>query len=419
MRLGLALSVAVLIVVLAAAALVVNSTSDSDIAPDPLAEVPVEQRPEFIRSTEPCEDHPDTIEDPPPAGWGIGLEPRLVGLEEPTTVEFLDRDTAFVGLRAGLVLRWELTDDSTRPVLDLTDVTGALNDQGLLGLAVSPDNRYLYVQHTLAIGASRISAYRLVDGTPVQESEVVILEIDQPSRLHNGGSIVFDADGYLWASFGDGGGLGDRYENGQEPTTALGSILRMDVDPEAEPPVAPAAGNPGVTDDGIHELAFAIGVRNPYRMSFDEVSGTVWVAELGQQCVEEINILDPSGDLGANLGWRVFEGTRSFLGELSGPHREPDFEYWHGGGYCAIVGGHVYRGAAIAPLSGRYLFADWCKDELLVFDPSTSTATETGVDFDDPTGFGVDPDGELYAVSITGTVSGIVGDEPVGAAGSG
>lgn len=408
MRLGLAITASILVAVLAATGLLVIAIDESDPPADPLAEVPPDQRPEYVRATEPCESHPDTIEPPPPEGWDARLELRLSGLLEPTTVDFLDSDTAFVGLRGGSVLRWELEDDSTREVIDLTSTTGTENDQGLVGLTVSPDRGHLYVQHTLAESASRIVAYPLVDGTPVQEAEVEILKVDQPSRLHNGGSIVFDGEGYMWASFGDGGGLGDRYENGQDPDTLLGSILRMQVDPAGNPPVGPAPTNPGTTGSGIHELAFAIGVRNPYRISYDDQTGEMWVAELGQQCVEEINVLDPDTEAGANLGWRVFEGTRHFLGELEGVHREPDFEYWHGGGYCAIVGGEVYRGSSLELLDGMYVFADWCRNELLVFDPATGTAHETGVAIVDPTGFGSDPEGELYAVSIAGTVSKLV-----------
>ena len=372
--------------------------------PDPEAGTPEIERAGFIRANEACE---------PGLGGSfvdesLGFEARSVlsGLDAPTVLEFYDESSAFIGQRDGLVRRWDLDTGDLTTVIDLTEETGTERDQGLLGLAVTPDRRHLLVHHTTD-DESKIIAQPLDDGVPTLTGRIDVLTVEQPTAQHNGGSIVFDADGNLWASFGDGGGQGDRYSNAQDPTTPLGSILRMQVD-LADLTLSGAPGNPYLDSDDGHPWAFAIGIRNPFRISIDPSTGEVWVADVGQACVEEISVLDPETDSGANLGWPGFEGTRHFLGELEDPHHAPVFDFGRSGGFCAVVGGEVYRGSAIDGLAGSYLFTDYCASEIFVLEPGSDRAIATGVEVQTPLDITAHPSGELYVVSMPGEIHRLV-----------
>ena len=288
-------------------------------------------------------------------------------------------------------------------MIDLSAITGTTNDQGLVGLAATADRRHLLVHHTTD-DESRLVAYPLDDARPDETGSFVVLIVRQPSSQHNGGSIEFDADGALWVSFGDGGGHGDKYANAQDPTTPLGAILRVTLQLDDGPIIEGAAGNPYLDGEEGHPWVFANGIRNPFRLSIDPVTSEVWIGDVGQACMEEVSVLDPATDAGANLGWNVFEGTRPFLGELTEDHHAPVFAYGRDGGFCVVVGGHVYRGAAIPELAGTYVFSDWCRGEVLVFDRDTGVAGRTGVEVGSPVDIEPDPDGELHVVSMTGEV---------------
>ena len=368
--------------------------------PDPMAGTPGTERPGFIRANAGCEDHERTVWD----GRDLGFDADVVldGLDTPTTLEFYDDDSAFIGQRDGLVLHWDLVANEVTPVIDLTDSTATEQDQGLVGLAVTPDRGHLLINYTTK-GESKLVAQPLVDGMPTVTGRVDVLTVEQPSSQHNGGTIAFDAEGYLWASFGDGGGQGDKYQNAQDPTTPLGSMLRLELGPELE--VSGAPGNPYLDGVDGHPWVFATGIRNPFRFSIDANTGEVWIADVGQACVEEIDVIDPATDAGANLGWSVYEGTRPFLGELDEPHHQPVFDFWREGGFCAIVGGEVYQGSQITELDGLYVFTDYCRSEMLVFDPDTGVAAKTGVTVSTPLDISSGPSGELYVVSMEGSIA--------------
>lgn len=368
--------------------------------PDPMAGTPGTERPGFIKANAGCEDHDRTTWDE----RDLGFEAQLVleGLDTPTTLEFFDDDTAFIGQRDGLVLLWDLVGNEVTPVIDLTDSTATEQDQGLVGLAVTPDRGHLLINYTTK-GESKLVAQPLVDGVPTVTGRIDVLTVEQPSSQHNGGTIAFDGDGYLWATFGDGGGQGDKYQNAQDPTTPLGSMLRLELGPELE--VSGAPGNPYLDGVDGHPWVFATGIRNPFRFSIDHNTGEVWIADVGQACVEEIDVIDPATDAGANLGWSVFEGTRPFLGELEGPHHEPVFDFWREGGFCAIVGGEVYRGSEIGDLGGHYVFTDYCRSEILVLDRETGIAIKTGVRVPTPLDISSGPSGELFVVSMEGSIA--------------
>ncbi len=397
-----AATIAVIAAVLGALAIADSGDSTApyiEAKPDPMAGTPGTERPGFIRANAGCEDHERTSWDE--RDLGFGAEVVLEGLDAPTTLEFYDDESAFIGQRDGLVLHWDLVTNEVTPVIDLTDSTATEQDQGLVGLAVTPDRTHLLINFTTE-GESKLVAQPLVDGLPTVTGRVDVLTVEQPSSQHNGGTIAFDGDGYLWASFGDGGGQGDKYQNAQDPTTPLGAMLRLELGPELE--VSGAPGNPYLDGEEGHPWVFATGVRNPFRFSIDANTGEVWIADVGQACVEEIDVIDPAADAGANLGWSVYEGTRPFLGELEGEHHEPVFDFWREGGFCAIVGGEVYRGSEIADLDGLYVFTDYCRSEVLVFDRSTGIATKTGVTVPTPVDISSGPSGELFVVSMEGSI---------------
>ena len=371
------------------------------LKPDPQAGIPEVERPGFIRANEGCE---------PGLGGAFvdesrGFEARLVlsGLEAPTVLEFLDDSVAFIGQRDGIVKRWDLVTGEVETVIDLSAETANERDQGLLGLAVTPDARHLLMQYTTTDDTSKIVAQPLDDGVPRLTGRLDVLTVEQPSAQHNGGTIAFDANGMLWASFGDGGGQGDNFSNAQDPTTPLGSILRLAVDLD-DLSVSGAPGNPYLDSEEGHPWVFATGIRNPFRFSIDPVTGEVWIGDVGQACVEEVSVVDPSTDAAANLGWAVYEGNRPFLGELAGEHHAPVFDYGRQGGFCAVVGGEVYRGSAIEGLEGSYVFTDYCGSEIMVLEGRAGPAVRTGVEIQSPLDVTADPSGELFVVSMLGDV---------------
>ena len=301
----------------------------------------------------------------------------------------------------------------TTPVLDISDEVVNRGEQGLLGLAFSSDGRELYVDFTARPdGRTVVLEYVLGDRTTVDvRSRRQLLEVDQPAGNHNGGHLVLGPDGYLYIGLGDGGGAGDPDGNGQDPSTLLGTILR--VDPEEgtdDEPYAIPAGNPFADgEDGAPEV-WLYGARNPWRFSFDTENGDLWIGDVGQGEWEEIDHLPSVAGFdagrGANLGWDRMEGPHEFEGENPSGAILPVHEYSHDDG-CSITGGFVYRGTAIPALKGSYLFADYCADDLraiqvdgdTVIDERTWDLSVGGVQ-----SFGQDDDGELFVLLESGPV---------------
>jgi glucose/arabinose dehydrogenase len=399
-------AVAIAAIVFGALALTGSDEAEApyiETKPDPMAGTPGTERPGFIRANAGCEDHEQTTFEK--HDFGFTADVVLDGLDAPTVLEFYSDDSAFIGQRDGMVLHWDLASNEATPVIDLSEMTGTEHDQGLLGLAVTPDRGHLLINFTTE-NESKLVAQPLVDGLPTVAGRTDVLTVEQPSPQHNGGTIAFDSEGYLWATFGDGGGQGDKYANAQDPSTPLGSMLRLELGSDLE--VNGAPGNPYLDGVDGHPWVFATGVRNPFRFSIDPGTGEIWLADVGQACVEEISVIDPLADAGANLGWPVYEGTRPFLGELDGPHHEPVFDFWREGGFCAVVGGEVYRGSEIDSLQGLYVFTDYCRSEMLVFDRGAGVATETGVDIETPLDVSSGPSGELFVVSMEGSIMRLV-----------
>ena len=247
-----------------------------------------------------------------------------------------------------------------------------------------------------------------------------LLVIDDFAPNHNGGNVTFGPDGFLYWGMGDGGGAGDPTATGQNPGDLLGSLLRIDPDVAPEERDAGATysipdGNPFRNGGGAPEV-WAWGLRNPWRFSFDRATGDLWIADVGQGDIEEIDFLPAQGGTGAgrgaNLGWSAVEGDSPFnQGAAPEGAIGPIFSYGHDGGKCSITGGYVYRGAAIPALAGIYVYADFCGGELRgVAQQDGAVDSEGSLDqvVAFPSSFGQDSDGELYVLSLEGPVYRIV-----------
>ena len=369
--------------------------------------IDIQESEEFFLSNQPCPSGLPELYLENTEGLDLALEPTVELLEAVVTV-FVDANSGFIGNRAGKVWAFSRSGLSADPVIDLTSDISTDMDQGLLGMALSPDSNWLYLNHTDKSGISIIRAYRVSDDFIKVGDGVNILLVEQPSAMHNGGDLTFGPDGFLYVSFGDGGGQGDPYGHGQNNSTPLGAILRLQVDPTNWPPHRPAPGNPFFDTPDTDPRIWATGVRNPFRFSFDRTTGNLWLTDLGQQCIEEINVLKPA-EAGANLGWNSFEGTRVFTSSLTDDHRQPDFEYRHSSGLCAIMGGFVYRGSKIPNLNGKYVFSDLCSGLIMALSlDGDPRVISLGLQVSQPVGFAENSDGELYVIDMASGLHQIV-----------
>jgi glucose/arabinose dehydrogenase len=245
------------------------------------------------------------------------------------------------------------------PYLDITDRVGSGgNEQGLLGLAFHPNyegNGLFFVNYTDRNGDTVLARYRVTADPNVADpsSELVLLRVSQPFQNHNGGVLAFGPDGHLYAGLGDGGSAGDPRGNGQNLDALLGKILRLDVD-SAEPYAIPA-------DNPFGNEIWAYGLRNPWRMSFDSLTGDLYIGDVGQNQWEEIDYEAAGSTGGINFGWNYLEGTHPFEGNPpQGAQLVPPVaEYSHSEGGCSVTGGYVYRGT-MPEWNGIYLYGDYC-----------------------------------------------------------
>jgi glucose/arabinose dehydrogenase len=319
-------------------------------------------------------------------------------------------DVTFVGTQDGRVFTVDAGGLRRPAVLDLRDEVTAEQPgaQGLLSLAVAPDGAHLYAWFTSVDGPSRLRAFALgADGGPERSSPALVLEVEPDATDHNGGTITFGPDSLLYLSIGDGGLIGDEHANAQDLGTLLGKILRIEPRPGHDPAYRVPDDNPFVDRDGARPEIFAYGMRNPFRMSFDAATGDLWVADVGNNCVEEITRI-AAGTAGANLGWNRVEGTRHFVGGPPPDHVAPVFEYAHAGSRCSVTGGVVVPETGPAELVGRYVFADFCEGRLLALemrDGEVAAATDLDVAIPQPVAFVTDRSGALYVLSYeTGLV---------------
>ena len=317
----------------------------------------------------------------------------------------------YVATREGQV--WLMIADGDEPpemVLDISDQTNPGCEEGLLGIAFSPDGSLLYVSFTDLRGDSLIVEYPMSGQWVQGDAGREVLSVGQPACNHNGGHIAFGPDGHLWIGFGDGGGRDDMFNQGQDLDTLLATMLRIDPEADGGSAYSIPADNPFADGGGRAEI-WHYGARNPWRFSFDRSTDDLWIADVGQNEWEEIHVLRAADGWkpGANLGWPLFEGHVRFSGAETPEDLDfPIHVYDHDTG-CSITGGHVYRGSAMPGLVGTYVFGDFCQGRLwgLTVDAQGEfTRTELGLSVPGGTlvSFGEDAAGELYVLSFDDTV---------------
>jgi hypothetical protein len=363
-----------------------------------------------------CSDGPGRTVDPP-GDTSIRLQEVAGGLGNPVHLTAPRSDARlFIVEQAGRIRVVENGALLPTPFLDITDRVSSGGERGLLSMAFHPSyaaNGFFYVNYTDRNGDTRIERYRVgADRNRADPASAkLILGVAQQFPNHNGGLVVFGPDGKLYVGMGDGGSGGDPQGHGQNRATLLGDILRIDVD--AGDPYGIPADNPYVGQSASRGEIWASGVRNPWRFSFDREAGLLYVADVGQSALEEINVV-PAGSGGLNYGWNVMEGSRCYR-PAEGCTRTglvvPVLEYGHAEG-CSVTGGYVYRGSRIPALRGHYFYSDYCRGWIRSFRHQGGQALdqrewEVG-DVGNVLSFGEDAAGELYVLSTNGRVYRIV-----------
>lgn len=353
------------------------------------------------------------------APFDIGVEAVAEGFDQPLDITHAGDGTGvlYVAEKPGTVRTIVDSERIEEPFLDITDRVGSDGyEQGLLGIAFPPDfeeSQVFYVHYSDLDGNTVISRFAVLDGgVAAADSEQILLQVEQPYPNHNGGTIEFGPDGYLYIGLGDGGSGGDPEGNGQNPQTLLGTILRIDVDPAAAPegePYAIPEDNPFAdSEEGLPEI-YAWGLRNPWRFSFDAETGEAMIADVGQNRIEEINVLPVINEEAPNYGWNIMEGSECYEADDCDQTGLvlPVMEYTHDYG-CSVTGGEVYYGENLPELVGTYIFGDFCTG-LVWQGVRTDDGTwemrgpvETGLSI---SSFGVDEQGEIYLTDLN---SGIV-----------
>ncbi len=364
------------------------------------------------------------------APLALGVEEFATGFAAATDVTNAGDSRLFVSEEAGLI-RIVQNDGTvlTTPFLDITDRVDTGFQQGLLSLTFDPDyatNGYFYVYYTHEDGIqlyTRLSRFTVTANPDMADpaSELILLSLAQPFGDNNGGDLNFGPDGYLYLSTGDGGDFGDPSDNGQSTDTLLGKILRLDVAGGGNAPECDGAGNYTIpVDNPLADGAgpncdeiWAVGLRNPWRFSFDRSTGDLYVGDVGEFTREEISYAPGSSDGGENFGWRCWEGTQpgpntTGCGPI-GDYDGPIFDYPHGTNGCAVSGGYVYRGTYWPTLAGVYVFADFCSGNFWTITGNPTDGWETRPQgkilppFSSPSSFGEATNGELYVTVYDNT----------------
>ena len=341
----------------------------------------------------------------------VGLH-AVVDVDEPVGVASRTGDESlYVIEKGGRVLR--VAGGIASTVLDLTGEVSTHSEQGLLGLAFSADGARLYTNHTDLSGDTRLTEWTLAEGAGQGEAPPTrreLLFVDQPHHWHNGGALVFGPDGMLYAGLGDGGGQFDPEDNAQDLESLLGKVLRIDPQPAGNRAYSIPADNPFVGRAGVRPEIWAYGLRNPWRLTFDGETGDLWIADVGDGCYEELNLEKAGFAGGANYGWDRAEGEWLVDPPAPQAYVPPVFSYRRDGSFtCAVVGGYVYRGAAIPELRGWYVFGDLCHGQLLAWKgPGSGPPLRLKAQISALSSFGVDEAGELYVTSLMGEVAQLV-----------
>ncbi|WP_082333811.1 PQQ-dependent sugar dehydrogenase [Mangrovimonas sp. TPBH4] len=353
----------------------------------------------------------------------INIEAFATGLVNPVNIKHAGDDRLFVVEQEGTIqiINSEGVLNSS-PFLDISSIVyDGASEQGLLGLAFHPNyasNGYFYVNYINNSQNTVISRFERSDiNTADPDSELILLNITQPYNNHNGGDLAFGTDGYLYIATGDGGNFGDPEDRAQDLSTLLGKLLRIDVDtPSGANNYGIPSDNPFISNPNALDEIWAYGLRNPWKFSFDKDTDDLWIADVGQNLYEEINMVSPSVSAdGLNYGWRCYEGNNAYNSTDCPDDSTLTFPvgvYAHSGNggptKCSITGGYRYRGNEQSALEGLYFFADFCSNEIGYLEPDANEWTMT---FTSPylnnewSCFGEDVNGELYIAGLTsGTV---------------
>ncbi len=353
------------------------------------------------------------------------LENYVSGFSEPVDIANAGDTRLFIVEKKGIIrIINENGQLLPNPFIDIDPkVIASSGEQGLLGLAFHPNfaqNGYFYVNYVNNSGDTQISRFSVNANNPDRadpNSEFPLLILDQPYANHNGGDLNFGPDGYLYIGTGDGGSGGDPQNRAQNRHSLLGKMLRLDVNNGS--PYGIPADNPFINDTSANNEIWALGLRNPWRFSFDRQTGDLWIADVGQGDWEEINYTPANSKGGENYGWRCYEGHANFNTTGCGAKNTytfPVYDYLSDGTAtgCSTTGGYVYRGAKYPNLQGQYIYADYCSGRFWSLRPNgqggwTNTDLLNSSDFN-IVAFGEDQKGELYVAGInTGIIYRIVG----------
>lgn len=316
----------------------------------------------------------------------------------------------FVAEKGGVIKSFDNIDatEVVSTFLDISNKIATASELGLLGFAFHPDyktNGFLYVTYTPSESLAVVSRFKVseTDANFVEESsETILLEIAQPETNHNGGQLAFGPDGYLYIASGDGGGTGDPDGNAQNLETLLGKILRIDVNnQDSGLNYAIPTDNPFVENENARGEIYAYGLRNPWRFSFDNQTNTIWTADVGQDELEEIDLIVKGG----NYGWNILEGTSCYQ-ETECDATDliaPLYEYGHSNNDKSVTGGYVYRGNELPNLKGYYIYGDFISGRIWALDQAGNNKLflETGLNI---SSFGIDENKELYLCSFDGEI---------------
>ena len=342
---------------------------------------------------------------------GGNLVPFAQGLNSPVCITNAGDSRLFVVDQAGYV---RIIDSSgtiyPQPYLDIHERVTFGGEQGLLGLAFHPQyttNGYFYVNYTGAGDSTHISRFNVSSGNPDiadPQSEFKLMTINQPFTNHNGGDLGFGPDGYLYIGLGDGGSAGDPGNRAQNPMEYLGKMLRIDVN-HGNPYAIPET-NPFYNSLSTLGEIWALGLRNPWRFSFDRLTGDLWIGDVGQNAFEEIDFQPAASTGGENYGWRCYEGNQEYNSSgcpSASAFTFPVYTYPHGA-ECSVTGGYVYRGAVSSPYYGYYFFADYCSDRIwTLHNVSGNWVAEEFGQFpgNNFSTFGEDAEGQLYIAGLS------------------
>lgn len=355
----------------------------------------------------------------------IALQSFATGFDSPVEITHAGDSRLFVVQKGGLIRIVSSTGVvTTTPFLNLTSLVSTGSEQGLLGLAFHPDyatNGLFFVNYTNTSGDTVIARYSVSANPSIANTTgTILMTIDQPYDNHNGGSIKFGPDGYLYIALGDGGSGGDPQGYSQNTTintsfpsrVFLGKMLRIDVNATVAPFYNIPPTNPFIGQAGKEQI-WAVGLRNPWKFSFNRLNGDLWIADVGQNTIEEIDkVASPLPNTGINFGWRCYEGNSTYNASgcaASSTMTFPFTQYSRSGGACSVTGGYFYTGTTYPNFQNKYFFSDYCDDKIRTVNSAgviTATTSFAGNNF---ATFGQDVNGELYVAGISsGTVFKII-----------